>query len=79
MENVANDIEFQFDDVIEIDYGEFYLYKIKNCWYAKHEDSEKYDEEILLEDVNQNLIFEGGEVFGTIISKEEFDRYRSLE
>lgn len=74
-----NEVDFIYQDIIEIDFENFVIYKIDNQWFAEYKDSEVYDEEILLEDVEQDLIFEGGNVFGTIISKEQFEKFRELE
>jgi hypothetical protein len=79
IKSYSDNISFQYDDVIEIDYEDFVVYKIRGQWFAKHNDSEVYDEEILLEDPDQDLYFKTQEIFSTIISEEEFSKFRELE
>jgi len=72
-----NSIEFVNEQVIEINYDTFMIYKVigTNEWFAQH-----YDQEVCADDiiVGDNIISDGGMVFGVYISKEDFQKFNGL-
>jgi hypothetical protein len=79
MENNINDIEFIQDNIIEIDFNTFRIYKIiseNNIWRAQYFDQEIFEEDDII--IDQDIINNGGNVFDTFISKEEFESFNKL-
>lgn len=74
-------IEFINERVIEIDYGTFRIYNIvgTDIWLAEYYDQELYADELTLESTSDNIYFEGGQVFDTYVSKEEFLKFKELK
>jgi hypothetical protein len=76
-----NEIDFIHERVIEIDYIDFVLYTVvdSGIWFAKFWDEEIYEDELMIENINEGLLFEGGEIFGTLVTKEEFEKFKGLK
>ena len=74
-------IEFIKEQVIEIDYDNFILYHVidSDIWLAENKDQEICAEPIVIENPSEGLYFDGSEIFGTIISKEDFIKFKGLK